>query len=29
MDEKTFWEIIALFDWDQSGDDDAVMEPRL
>jgi hypothetical protein len=27
MDEKTFWEIIALFDWDQSGDDDAVMEP--
>lgn len=27
MDEQTFWDIIALFDWDQTGDDDAVMEP--
>jgi hypothetical protein len=27
MNESTFWQIIALFDWDQLGDDDAVMEP--
>lgn len=27
MNENRFWEVIALFDWDESGDDDAVMEP--
>lgn len=27
MDEVTFWKIIALFDWDETGDDDAVMAP--
>ncbi len=27
MDENTFWEIIAFFDWDETGNDDAVMEP--
>ena len=27
MDEREFWKVIALFDWDESGDDDAVMEP--
>lgn len=27
MDEATFWKIIALFDWDETGDDDAVMAP--
>lgn len=26
MSTDEFWRIIALFDWDQSGDDDAVME---
>lgn len=29
MDERRFWEIIALFDWDESGDDDAVIEPAI
>jgi hypothetical protein len=29
MDEKKFWEIIALFDWDKTGDDDAVIEPAV
>jgi len=29
MDEKTFWRIIERFDWDQSGDDDAVLEPAI
>lgn len=27
MDESTFWDIIELFDWDKTGDDDAVLEP--
>lgn len=27
MDEATFWKIIALLDWDETGDDDAVMAP--
>ncbi len=27
MNEITFWETIAFFDWDKAGDDDAVMEP--
>jgi hypothetical protein len=27
MDETKFWEIIALFNWDACGDDDAVLEP--
>jgi hypothetical protein len=27
MDETTFWDIIGRFDWDQTGDDDAVLEP--
>jgi len=27
MDENTFWDIIERFDWDEIGDDDAVMEP--
>jgi hypothetical protein len=27
MNENEFWEIIALFDWEQTGDDDAVLEP--
>lgn len=29
MNERTFWEIIALLDWDQTGDDDAVTEPAI
>jgi hypothetical protein len=29
MNEHTFWEIIQLFDWDQAGDDDAVLEPAV
>lgn len=29
MSEETFWEIIALFDWDESGDDEAVMAPAV
>lgn len=29
MNESTFWEVIALFDWDKLGDDDAVMEPAI
>jgi len=24
MDETTFWDIIGRFDWDQTGNDDAV-----
>ena len=27
MDENRFWDIIESFDWDQTGDDDAVLEP--
>ncbi|MCA9078234.1 MAG: DUF4240 domain-containing protein [Planctomycetaceae bacterium] len=27
MDESKFWDIIECFNWDQEGDDDAVMEP--
>ena len=29
MYESTFWSIIGLFDWDKTGDDDAVLEPAL
>lgn len=27
LSEETFWEIIDLLDWDQEGDDEAVLEP--
>ena len=27
MLEERFWELIALLDWEQSGDDAAVIEP--
>jgi len=27
MTDSEFWEVIALFDWGKSGDDDAVLEP--
>ncbi|MBX3414718.1 MAG: DUF4240 domain-containing protein [Pirellulales bacterium] len=27
MNETTFWDIIELLDWDQTGDDEAVLEP--
>lgn len=29
MNESTFWDIIGRFDWDRTGDDDAVLEPAL
>jgi hypothetical protein len=29
VDEPTFWSIIELFDWDKTGDDDAVLLPAL
>jgi len=29
MNEKAFWEIVSLFDWDETGDDDAVLEPAI
>lgn len=29
MDEVRFWDIIALFDWNKTGDDDAVIEPAV
>lgn len=29
MNEASFWSIIGLFDWKQSGDDDAVLEPAV
>lgn len=29
MNENTFWEIIALFNWKKTGDDDAVLKPAL
>jgi len=27
MNERKFWEIVALFDWGKTGDDDAVLKP--
>lgn len=27
MNEEVFWHIISLFDWDETGNDDAVLEP--
>src|SRR3954471_18124141 len=27
MDESTFWDTIELFDWEKTGDDDAVLGP--
>ena len=27
MNEQEFWKIIGLLDWDEAGDDDAVVEP--
>ena len=27
MNEEKFWEIISLFNWDETGDDEAVLEP--
>ena len=27
MEEKEFWSLLSLLDWDESGDDDAVIEP--
>ena len=29
MDEEVFWEIIALFNWKKTGDDDAVLKPAV
>lgn len=29
MNEDTFWEIISLFNWKKTGDDDAVLKPAL
>jgi hypothetical protein len=29
MNEDTFWAIIVLFDWDKTGDDDAVLAPAI
>jgi hypothetical protein len=29
LDDKTFWDLIARFDWKQSGDDDAVLQPAV
>lgn len=29
MDDDTFWRIIGLLDWDETGDDDAVIEPAV
>ena len=29
MNEETFWKIIAQLDWDETGDDDAVLEPAV
>ena len=29
MDEATFWLVIDQFDWDKTGDDDAVLRPAL
>jgi hypothetical protein len=27
MNEEKFWDTISLFNWDETGDDDAVLEP--
>ena len=29
MDERAFWDIIALLDWDETGDDEAVLAPAV
>lgn len=29
MNDTVFWEIIALFDWDETGDDAGVLEPAV
>jgi hypothetical protein len=29
MTEKEFWDLIATFDWDKTGDDDAVLRPAV
>jgi len=29
MNEKMFWNVIEQFDWDKTGDDEAVLEPAL
>ncbi|MCB0583696.1 MAG: hypothetical protein KDD10_30730 [Phaeodactylibacter sp.] len=29
MSEQHFWEAISLLDWNQEGDDDAVVEPAV
>ena len=29
MNDDIFWEIIAKFDWDKTGNDDAVLEPAV
>lgn len=29
MNESTFWDIVERFAWDQTGDDDAVLEPAV
>jgi Protein of unknown function (DUF4240) len=29
MNEEVFWHIISLLDWDETGDDDAVLEPAI
>jgi predicted DNA-binding WGR domain protein len=29
MDEELFWEIISIFNWKRTGDDDAVLRPAL
>jgi hypothetical protein len=29
MNERTFWQIISLLDWDKTGDDDSVLAPAI
>lgn len=29
LDEKKFWQVISLLDWDKAGDDEAVIEPAV
>jgi len=29
MNDHIFWQVISLFNWDKSGDDDAVMKPAI
>jgi hypothetical protein len=29
MDDEAFWRIIGMLDWDETGDDDAVIEPAV